>query len=135
MFFIYFIAPYKVIQDSLGFWISSGFQSLVRFRVPKPRIPHSTSKISLDTGVRVTSYGPNLRRDHKSSLRFRSSLSFPRETSDTQTIIRHPQTIDDKIDLIHDFRHLMCTRAIDGKKEMLPGILRGKQVISTCQYE
>lgn len=54
---------------------------------------------------------------------------FPQETSDTQTIIRHPRTIDDKINLIHDFRHLMCTRAIDGEKTMSHGILRGKQVI------
>ena len=44
------VAPYKGIQDSLVFWISgtgfqflsvgldSGFQSLVGFRIPKPRI-------------------------------------------------------------------------------------------------
>ena len=43
--------------------------------------------------------------------------------------MRHPRTIDDKTDLIHDFHHLMCTRAIDGEKAMSRGILRGKQAI------
>ena len=36
-----FLAPYKGIQDSPGFWIP-----LRGFRIPKPRIPNSSIKIS-----------------------------------------------------------------------------------------
>ena len=35
------VAPYKGIQDSPGFWIPRG-----GFRIPKPRIPNSSIKIS-----------------------------------------------------------------------------------------
>ena len=44
--------------------LDSGFQSLVRFRIlsagfriPKPRIPDSTSKIILDSGIRIPLHG------------------------------------------------------------------------------
>ena len=76
----------KGIQDSLGFWIPRrgflipgtwlqfflveswiGFQSLVGFRIrralfriPKPRIPDSTSKNFTDSRTRIPSHGPML---------------------------------------------------------------------------
>ena len=69
-----FVAPCKVIQDSLEFWIPDsrywipdflpvelGFQSLAgylipwaKFRILKPRISDSTSKNSPDSRIRFT---------------------------------------------------------------------------------
>ena len=37
--------------------LDSGFQSLVGFRIPKPRIPDSTSKKFLDSGIRIPLHG------------------------------------------------------------------------------
>ena len=59
----------RVAQSNLE-WISSkvdsGFQSLVGFRIPsagfwipKPRIPDSTSKNFLDSGIRIPLHGAN----------------------------------------------------------------------------
>ena len=60
----------RVAQSNLE-WIfsklDSGFQSLVGFRIPsagfripKPRIPDSTSKKFLDSGIRIPLHGANL---------------------------------------------------------------------------
>ena len=52
----------RVAQFNLE-WIfsklDSGFQSLVGFRIPKPRIPDSTSKKFLYSGIRIPLHGAN----------------------------------------------------------------------------
>ena len=78
---LYLASCIKGIQDSLGFWtvdsgfpvvdsslcewnLDSEFQSFVGFRIPrtvfripKPRIPDSTSKIFPDSGIRIPFHG------------------------------------------------------------------------------
>ena len=93
-----------------GTWIpDSGFQSLVRlripwavFRIPKPRIPDSTSKNFPDSGTRVPLYGVNenlrawwpcFRRLRAVSLFFRFSegsagASERRQTRETRAAAR-----------------------------------------------
>ena len=71
----------EVIQDSLGFWVPlCGFRHsrywisdifsiefpLVELRIPKPRIPDSTSKIFPDSGIAglpyIVTWGENFPR-------------------------------------------------------------------------
>ena len=59
------ITGFTVVDSSLCEWnFNSGFQSFVGFRIPwavfripKPRIPDSTSKIFLDSGIRIPLHG------------------------------------------------------------------------------
>ena len=45
------------IRNPFQWNLDSGFQSLMAFRIPGPRIPDSTSKNFQDSGIRIPLYG------------------------------------------------------------------------------
>ena len=70
----------RVAQSNLE-WIfgrlDSGFQSLVGFRIPKPRIPDSTSKKFLDSGIRIPLHGAkHTKVDKAACTKMRLTLSY-----------------------------------------------------------